>query len=129
MDYTVTAKGSVGSEGREAHFIVAIAHQKDGVLCEQYEGKINESQISSKHFLKKLSIDARFQKSQDFFQMNVLYQAVKKARQALNTVGAIKFSMSILACRFYSYKKYFNYVKSELHIQVFEKYINYETFE
>ena len=42
-----TAKRShVGSGGREAHFILAIAHLKGVVLCEQYEGKISGDMFS-----------------------------------------------------------------------------------
>ena len=43
-----TAKESqVGSGGRVAYFIVAIAHQKDVVLFEQYEGKIKGDVFSN----------------------------------------------------------------------------------
>ena len=41
------AKGcQVDPGGGIAHFIVAIAHQKGVVLCEQYEGKINGDMFS-----------------------------------------------------------------------------------
>ena len=70
----------VGSGGRVAYFIVAIAHQKGVVLCKQHEGKlmVTCSQISSKHTFKKLSVDARFQKTKGFFRMDVLYKTVKR---------------------------------------------------
>ena len=54
-----TAKGfNVGSGGRVAQFIVAIAHQKGVVLCEHYEGKINGDMFSD--FIK-----THFQSMQD----------------------------------------------------------------
>ena len=55
----------VGSAGRVAHFIVAIAYQKGVLLYEQYESKTNGD----------------------------MFLESKKARPALDTTGAIKFSI------------------------------------
>ena len=42
-----TAKGShVGLGGSVTHFIMAIAHQKGIILCEQYDGIINGDMFS-----------------------------------------------------------------------------------
>ena len=91
-----TAKGShVGSGGRVSHFIVAIAHQKGVVLCEQYEGKINGDMFSDfikTHFEENFS-QCKIPKGKRFLQDGCPVQNSKKARQALGTVGAIKFSI------------------------------------
>ena len=76
-----SAKGSyMGSGGRAAIFIVAIAHQKVLFYVKSMKAKLMEtcSQISSKHTFKKLSVDAGFQKAKGFFKMNVLYKTVKR---------------------------------------------------
>ena len=53
----------------------------------------------------------------------------QKARQALDTVGAIKFSIPSRSPDFNPIENIFNYAKSELRTQAFEKNIDYETFE
>ena len=86
-------------------------------------------QISSKHTFKKLSADAGFQKKKGFFKVDVLYKTVKKARQAFDTVGTIKFSIPPRSPDFNPIENILSYVKSELRTQDIEKNINYETFE
>ena len=85
------------------------------------------SQISSKHTFKKLSVNAEFQKTRGFFKMDVV-QNSKKARQALDTVGAIKFSIPLLLLDSNPIENIFKYVKKELSTQAFEKNMNYEIF-
>ena len=46
------------------------------------------SQISSKHSLKKLSVDAGFQKAKVFFKMDVLYKTVKRQDKFWTVEGA-----------------------------------------
>ena len=90
-----TTKGSqVGSGGRVAHFIVAITHQKGVALCEQYEGKINGDMFSDliKTHIQDNFSRCRIPKDKRFLQDGCPVQNSKKARQALDTVGAIKFS-------------------------------------
>ena len=90
-----TAKGfHVGSGGRVAHFIVAIAHQKGVALCEQYEGKINGDMFSDliKTHIQENFSRRRIPKDKRFLQDGCPVQNSKKARQALDTVGAIEFS-------------------------------------
>ena len=70
----------MGSGVRVAQFIVAIAHQNDVTLCEQYEAKINggSSQISSRHTFKKLSVNAGSRKAKGLFKMHVLVKRQDK---------------------------------------------------
>ena len=71
----------MGSGGRVAHFIVAIAHQKGVVLCEQYEGKINGDMFSDfikTHFQETFS-RCRVPKGKSFLQDGcLLYKTVKR---------------------------------------------------
>ena len=124
-----TAKGShVGPGGRVAHFIVAKAHQEGIVLCEQYEGKINGDMFLDfikAHFQGTFS-RCRIPKGKNFLQDG---KNSKKASHALDTVGAIKFSIPPRSPDFNHIESIFNYVKSELRAQAFEKNINYKTFK
>ena len=113
----------MGSGGRIAHFIVAIAHQKGVVLREQYEGKINEDMFPDfikTHFQETFS-QCRIPKGKIFFQDRCPVQNCKKARQALDTVGAIKFSIPPRSPDFNPMENIFNYVKSESCSQAFVK--------
>ena len=87
-----TVKGShVRSGGTAANFIVAIAHQKGVVLCEQYEGKINGDMFSDfikTHFRETFS-RCKIPKGKRFLQDGCPVQNSKKARQALDTVAEI----------------------------------------
>ena len=127
-----TAKGShVGLGERVAHFILAIAHQEGVVLCEQYEGKINGDMFLDfikAHFQETCS-RCRIPKGKRFLQDGRPVQNSKKASHALDTVGAIKFSIPPRSPDFNHIDNIFNYVKSELRTQAFEKNINYGTFE
>ena len=123
-----TAKGSHAE--RVAHFIVATAHQKDVALCEQYEGKTNGGMLSDfikRHFQETFS-RCRISKVKRFLQDRCPVQNSKKAGQPLDTVGAIRLSIHPRSSDFNPIKNIFNYVKSKLCNQVFEKNIIYETF-
>ena len=63
----------------------------------------------------------RIPKGKTFFQDGCPVQKSKKARQALDTVGAIKFSIPPRSLDFNPIESSFNYVKSELRTQAFEK--------
>ena len=113
---------------------MAIAHQIGVAICQQYKGKINGDMFSAfikTHFQEKYSADAGFQKKKGLFKVDVLYKTVNKARQAFDTVGTIKFSIPPRSPDFNPIENIFNFVKSKLRTQAFEKniYINYETFE
>ena len=85
----------MGSAGRVAHFIVAIAHQKGVLLCEQYECKTSGDMFldfKNTHFQKTFS-RCRIPKGKRFLQGGCTVQNSKKARPALDTAGAIKFSI------------------------------------
>ena len=100
-----TVKGShVGSGGRVVYFIAAISHQKSFSRW-------------------------RIPKGKRFLQDGCPVQNSKKTRQALDTVGAIKFSIPPRSQDFNPIKSIFNFIKRELRTQAFEKNLNYETFE
>ena len=121
---------TVGSGGRLPYFIVAI-YQKGIVLCEQYEGKINGDMFSDfikTHFQKTFS-QCRIPKDKRFLEDGYPAQNSKRARQALDTVEAIKFSIPPRLPDFNPIENAFNFIKSELRTEAFEKIINYETFK
>ena len=121
----------MGSGESVAHFIVAIAHQKGVALCEQYERKFNGaiySDFIKTHFQETFS-QGKIPKGKKFLQDGCPVQNSKKARQALDIVGAIKLSISPRSLDFNPIINIFSYVKSELRTQIFEKNINYGTFE
>ena len=121
----------MGLGGRVAHFIVAIAHQKGVVLCEQYEGKINGDMFSDfikTHFQETFS-RCKIPKGKRFLQDGCTVQNSKKTRQALDTVGATKFSIPSRSPDFNRIENVFNFAKSQLRTQAFEQNINDETFE
>ena len=111
---------------------MAIAHQNGVVLCEQYEEKINRhlfSDFIKTHFEESFSW-YRIPKGKRFLQDGCPAQNSKKAIQApLDTVGAIKFSIPPHSPDFNPIEDVFDFVKSELRTEAFEKNINYETFE
>ena len=113
----------MGSGGNVAHFIVAIALQKGVILCEQYEGKINRDMFSD--FIKKDFQETfsqfRIPKGKSFVQDGCPLQNSKKARQALDKVGAIKFSIPPRSPDFNPIENAFNFVQKELRTQAFEK--------
>ena len=127
------AKGShVGSGRRVAHLIMAIAHQKSVVLCEHYEGKINGYMFSDfmrTHFQEIFS-RYRIPKGKRFLQDRCPVQNSSKARQALDTIGAFKFSIPPRSSDFNSIKCFSFCQKWTAYsdTQTFEKNINYGTF-
>ena len=74
---------------------MAIAHQKD-VLCEQYEGKGNGDMFSDfiKTHLQETLSRCRIPKGKMSFQDGCPVQNSKKAKETLDTVGGINFSIS-----------------------------------
>ena len=121
-------RSHVGSGGRVVYFILATAHQKG--VCKQYEGKFNNmfSGFMKTHFQETFS-RCKIPKGKRFLQGGGPVQNSKKERQALDIVGAIKIRIPPCSPDFDPIKNIFNYVKSELCTQPFEKNINYETFE
>ena len=114
-----------------AHFTVAIAHQKGVILCEQYERKINGDifpHFIKTHFQETFS-RCRIPKGKRFLQDGCPVQDSKKARQALDTVEAIKFRVPPCSPDFNPIENVFNFVKCELHTQILQQNIHYETFE
>ena len=109
---------------------MAIVHEK-GVPYEPYEGKINGDMFSDfiKTHVQEIFSRCRIPKGKSFLQDGCPVQNSQKARQALDTVGAIKFSIPPRSPDFNPIENIFNFVKSELRTQTFEKNINYETFE
>ena len=102
---------------------MAIVHQKVVVLCEQCEGKINRDIFSNfiKTHFQEIFSRYKIPKSKRFLQDGCPEQNSKKARQTLDTVSAIIFSIPPRSPDFNHIENIFSCVKSELRTQAFEK--------
>ena len=127
-----TAKGShVGSGGKVAHFMVAIAYMKGVILCEQYEGRVNGEMFANfiyKHF------ESTFERSANpagklFLQDGDPSQNSKKAKIALDAVGARKFSIPPRSPDMNPIENVFNFAKDTLHQQALDQNITFENME
>ena len=88
-------------------------------------------EIFSQNFIKtpfqETFVRSRIPKGKEFLQNGCPVQNSKRAMQALDTVAAIKFRILPCSPEFNPIENVFNFVKSELRNQAFEKNINYET--
>ena len=132
MDLNCTAKGShVGSGGTVGHFLVAIAFNRGVILCEQYHGKINDEMFGEfilEHF------NDTFEKSANPKQKLLLQdggpsQNSKKAKVALNSIGAEIFSIPPSSSDMNPIENIFNITKDMSHADALIKNITKENFE
>ena len=103
---------------------------KGVVLYKPYEGTSNGDMFSGfikAHFQGTFS-RCRISKGKRFLQHGCPVQNRKKARQALDTVAAIRFNIPPCLPVLNPIENVFNVVKSEIGTEAFEK-INYDTFE
>ena len=127
-----TAKGShVGSGGRVAHFMVAIAYDKGVIMAEQYTGKINGEMFSN--FILEQFPQA-FQNSANprgklFLQDGDPSQNSNKSKEALEQIGAKKFSILARSPDMNPIENVFNYTKERLRKQAIDEEIRKETFD
>ena len=114
------------SGGRAAHFIAAGAHQKSVTLYEHYKSKVNRDMFSDfiKIHFQQTCNHEKVQQGICFLQDGCRVQNTKKERQALDAVGAIKFSILPRSPDFNSIENISNYFQTELRTP-----INYETFK
>ena len=132
LDLHCTAKGShVGSGGRVAHFLVAIAHNRGVILCEQYYGNINGemfAQFISDHFNEAFEKSAN-PRGKLFLQDGDPSQNSKKAKVALDAVGARLFSIPPRSPDMNPIENIFNIAKQNLRADALSKNIVRETFD
>ena len=132
LDINCTAKGShVGSGGRVAHFLVAIAYNHGVILCEQYYGNINGemfAQFILDHFQEAFAKSAN-PKEKLFLQDGDPSQNSKKAKVALNTIGARLFSIPPRSPDMNPIENIFNITKQNLHADALSKNIAHETYD
>ena len=127
-----TAKGShVGFGGKVCHFIVAIAYGKGVVLSEQYSGNINADMFAQ--FVLDNFPDT-FERSANpqgklFLQDGDPSQNSRKAKNAIDAIGARKFDIPPRSPDMNPIENVFNNVKMELHKQALEQNIKHETLE
>lgn len=132
LELNCTAKGShVGSGGRVAHFLVAIAYNRGVILCEQYHGNINGAmfaQFISDHFKQTFENSAN-PKGKLFLQDGDPSQNSKKAVSAMEAVGASKFSIPARSPDMNPIENIFNIAKQQLRLDALSKNIVHETFD
>ena len=132
LDFNFTAKGShVGSGGKVAHFMAAIAHGKGVILAEQYEGKINGEKFSD--FIRS-RFPTMFENSANsrgklFLQDGDPSQNSKVARDAMEDVGARKFSIPARSPDLNPIENVFHNVKDKLREDAINENIVHETYE
>ena len=127
-----TAKGShVGSGGKVAHFIVAIAYNKGVILCEQYQGKVNGEMFANfvlEHFERTFKCSAN-PSGKLFLQDGDPNQNSKKAKVALDAVGTRLFSIPPRSSDMKPIENVFNYTKEILRQQAIDQNITFENME
>jgi len=129
LENNCTAKGShVGSGGKVLHFMVAISYTKGVILCESYEGRINGEMFGN--FIRQ-HFPLTFEKSvnptlKQFLQDGDPSQNSKKAKLAMDSVGATIFSIPPRSPDINPIENVFNYVKQTLHKQALEQKITFE---
>lgn len=127
-----TAKGShEGTGGRVAHFMAAIAHGKGVVLCEQYHGKLNGQSFAEfirEHFPRVFKNSAN-PKGKLFLQDGDPSQNSKKARDAMDSIGAKKFSIPPRSPDLNPIENIFHQVKGKLYDDALERNIQKERFK
>ena len=118
LERNCTAKGShVGSGGKVAHFMVAIAYTKGVIFCEQYTGRINgemSSDFVKQHFVRTFESSAN-PSGKLFLQDGDPSQNSKKAELAFSEVGARKFTIPPCSPDMNPIENVFNYTKDTLH--------------
>jgi len=131
LEPNCTAKGShVGSGGRVAKFMVAIAYGKGVILAEQYQERLNGAMFA--RFIQR-HFEATFEKGSNprgklFLQDGDPSQNSKKAKLSLETVGARKFAIPARSPDVNPIENVFNYVKMELRAQALNRNITQENF-
>lgn len=127
-----TAKGShVGTGGKVAHFMVAMAYNKGVILCEQYFGRINGQKFAdfiTEHFTATFEQSAN-PRGRLFLQDGDPSQNSTLARKSMRAVGARNFSIPPRSPDINPIENVFNVVKDRLHTQALEDNITFETFD
>ena len=125
-------KGShEGTGGSVAHFMVAIAYGKGTVMCEQYAGNISGEKFSG---IIRQEFPALFERSANpkgklFLQDGDPSQNSKKSRDAMNDIGAKKFSIPPRSPDLNPIENIFHLVKSKLCEDAYEQHIAKEDFQ
>ena len=132
LDLNCTANSShVGSRGRVAHFLVAIAFNRGVLLCEKYHQIINGemyAQFILEHFNDTFEKSAN-PKQKIFLLDGGLSQNSKKAKVALDNIGAEIFSIPRRSPDMNLIENKFNITKEVLHADALSKNITKKNFE
>ena len=125
----MTAKSNnEGVGGKQAHFLVGIAYQKGVILCEQYDGRLNGEKFAE--FVRKTLPGVFAQcSSQRFLQDGDPSQNSAKARDAIYSIGAMKFSIPARSPDLNPIENLFHLAKKKMHADALSQNITFENWE
>ena len=125
----MTAKSNnEGVGGKQAHFLVGIGYQKGVILCEQYHGRLNGKKFAD---FVRTSLPAAFSQcsSKRFLQDGDPSQNSAVARDAIYSIGAMKFAIPPRSPDLNPIENLFHLAKKQLHQDALDKNITFENWE
>ena len=132
LKFGLTAKSNnIGVGGKLAHFLVAIAHKKGVILCEEYKGHMTGAKFAE--FVTK-SLPDVFRRSANprgryFVQDGDKSQNSACAREALKKIGAHVFSIPPRSPDLNPIENMFNLVRRYLPEEALAKRITHENWD
>ena len=125
----MTAKSNnEGVGGKQAHFLVGIGYQKGVLFCEQYDGRLNGEKFAD--FVRSRLPDAFAQcSSKRFLQDGDPSQNSAKAKDAIYSIGAMKFSIPARSPDLNPIENLFHLAKKKMHEDALEKNITFENWD
>jgi transposase len=130
LKFRCTTKGK--KEGtKQAKFMVAISHDHGVVLCHQLHEKLNGVKMAKmihRHFPLAFTLSVN-PKSKRLLQDGCPVQNSRKAKRALERIGAHLFCIPARSPDMNPIENLFNQIGKELRQQAIDKKITHETFE
>ena len=131
LKFGMTAKSNhEGVGGRQAHFMVGIGYGRGVVLCEQYEGRLNGEKFAEfvRTSLPQAFADSPNPRGKLFLQDGDPSQNSKKAKDALVSIGARKFTIPPRSPDLNPIENMFHLVKEKLMEDAIETSIDFENW-
>lgn len=132
LKFGLTAKSNhEGVGGRQAHFMVGIGYGRGVVICEQYLGRLNGEKFADfiRTHLPKGFADSPNPRGKMFLQDGDPSQNSQKARDAMYSIGARKFSIPPRSPDLNPIENMFHIVKNQLTRDAISKNIKFENWD
>ena len=125
----MTAKSNnEGVGGKQAHFLVGIAYGKGVIFCERYDGRLNGQKFAD--FVRTTLPDVlKTCTSKRFLQDGDPSQNSAKARDAIYSIGAMKFSIPARSPDLNPIENLFHLSKAKMHEDALQKNIVFENWD